>query len=146
MFLFPQIQGKLVKSKSGILSQNTLVSRRSIMAAILQTIGPVSTCQAIRANWAFLRSTTSTQFHSAAAELEKLNLGRCLTMSNKGRNSHVFLKKPPEEVKSALEANMDLCAPDVYAMRYHRPGSQRVSQAAKAKLIEMGLVRQDQFM
>ncbi len=119
------------------------------MAAILQTPGPVSTCEAVRSNWSrnSLGNTTVQQFERAALELEAVNLGMLVhVMNSTGRTSKVFIKKQPDEVEEALAANPNLCTPTVYYDRYHHPASKKISWALRTKLVELGLVTQKQFM
>ena len=141
------VQGGLHLTKSGILSPNSIVSKRSIMAAILQTVGPVSTTIAIRANWKFLKCATAQQFSAAAVELEKIGFGQVVSLSGKSnRSQQVFVKKHPSEAQIVLESNPDLCSPDVYATRFHRQATKTISWNVRAKLVSMGLVSQKQFM
>ena len=116
------------------------------MAAILQTVGPVSTTIAIRANWKFLKCTTAQQFSSAANELEKIGFGQVVSLSGTSRSQQVFVKKHPGEAQAVLEANPDLCSPDVYATRFNRQASKTISWNVRSKLVQMGLVSQKQFM
>ena len=111
------------------------------MTAILQTLGPVSTCKAIRANWRFLKSATIQQFQSAALELQKAGFGSIISLSQL-----VFLKKPPGEVHEAMAANPDICDPHVYAERYRRQPSKVVNWHVRSQLVSMGLVSEKQFL
>ena len=117
------------------------------MAGILQTSGPISTCEAIRYTWKFLKSTTVTQYQAAAVELEKLNLGSFVTFrtSVAGPYSKVFIKKLPEEARECLVAHHQLCHPDTYARRFHRPSPKSIVEKVKAKCVELGLVAEELF-
>ena len=136
-----------MRTASGILGQNTILSRRSIMAAILQTAGPVSICQSLRWNWKFLSSCTVQQFQAAGTELQTLGFGSLIFLGPAAnRGTSVFVKKRPEEVYQQVEANLDLCTWDVYAARYQKPSSKSLSWKIRAQLVEKGLVEQKQFM
>ena len=117
------------------------------MAALMQTLGPVSTNKSISCNWRFLRSLTAKQFETAATELNRLGLGKMVTI-NPGRGQHqlVFVKNRPEEVQEVLEANPDLCRYDVYAARFRKQSPKTIGLKVRFKLVEMGLVSQKQFL
>ena len=129
-------------SKSGILSPMSTVSDRSIKIAILQTVGPVSTCKAIRCNWKGLRPATSVQFQAAALDLQQAGFGTVVDLTSQ----YVFVKKNPADVQGALQAYPDLCPPEVYAERYHRQASRTIIWKVRSKLVAMGLVSDKQFM
>ena len=132
---------------SGLLSQYAMMSRRTIMTAILQTLGPVSTCKCVRCNWRCLRSTTVQQFLAAATELHKLGFGNIVALSGgNNRLQQVFIKSKPEETWQALESNPGLCGADVYKERFHKASSKKIGWDVRVKLIEMGLVAKDKFM
>ena len=142
IFLFPMLQIK-GRSQPGLLKQNALVSRTTIKTAILQTAGPVSTCEAIRCNWRFLRCVTKQQFVAAAIELENANYGSLIAV---GAKVKVFLKKRPEIVNQDLVNHPDLCLPDVYNARYHLPPMKLISWTIRSQLVNMGLVTREQVM
>ena len=143
IFLFPMLQIKGRRSQLGLLNQNALVSRTTIKTAILQTAGPVSTCQAIRCNWRFLRCIRKEQFAAAAVELEKANFGSFIAV---GANRKVFVKKHPEIVNQDLVNHPNLCFPDIYSARYHLPPTKLISWAIRSQLVNMGLVTKEQVM
>ncbi len=116
------------------------------MAAILQTSGPISTCQTVRTTWRFAARTTAVQYQAAAVELEKLNLGKFVTIFiTAGRASKVFIKKPPQESAHVLVTRPDLCDPSLYARKFERPSPKTINAKVKAKLVELGLVEQKYF-
>ena len=114
------------------------------MTAILQTRGPVSTSQAIRCSWKFLRSATVQQYMAAAMELERLGFGSIVQLS--GGSQKVFLKKAPGDVRGALDARPDICPVDIYVERYHCQASRTISWKVRSKLISMRLVSEKQLM
>ena len=116
------------------------------MVAILQTIGPVSNCRAIRGNWHCLKSATAKQFDAAGLELENLGFGRLVSMGCTNHSQRIFVKKTPEEARLALEANPDLCRIDVYNSRFHRPASKKINLKTRAKLVAMGVVSETQLL
>ena len=122
------------------------MTKRSVMAAILQTAGPVSIRQAVASNWKFLKAT-GKMFKEAAVELEQIGFGSVVTISaNKGGVSDVFVKKKPEDVEMALINNEDLCTPDGYSKRFHSAASKVVNWNVRAALVSKGIVLQKQFM
>ena len=119
------------------------------MGAILQTPGPVSTCEAVRSNWSRnkLGNTTVQQFETAAIQLQEANLGTLVHVLNStGRASRVFIKKLPDEASEVLAANPHICSPSVYSERYYCPASKKISWQLRTKLVELGLVTHKQFM
>ena len=120
------------------------------MAAILQTAGPVSTCQALRWNWKFLSSATVQQFRAASMELEAANLGQLVTLPSKARKEGsgvlVFVKKAPIDAALHLLQFPDLCSVAMYETRYERPSSKSITWNIRSQLVSMGLVSQKQFM
>lgn len=139
MILF-SIQGRKSGEYNRLISSNSIVSRGTIMTAILQTLGPVATCRTIRANWKFLKSATRQQFLSAAKELERLGYGAVVNLSQ-----NVFIKKPPHEVREALHANPEICEEDLYAIRYIKAPSKVVSEHLRLQLIKMGYITLSQL-
>ena len=140
------LQNEIRLSKSGILHPNNMVTRRTVMVAILQTLGPVSTCQAIRGNWNFLRSATSKQFEAAGAELETRGFGRLISLSGRQASQKIFVKKSPEEAQHALEASPELCRADIYSARFNRPTTKKLNLKMRAQLAAMGLVSEKQLL
>lgn len=115
---------------------------RNIMAAILQTTGPVTLHRVLARNWKFLNMLTVKQYLTAASSLEGLGLGS-LTMQ---KGSHVFLKKSPEESQAILEVNPDLCNPEYYKVRFFQPVSKYVPQDMQDSLVQYSLVPQHYFV
>ena len=112
------------------------------MMGILKTAGPVCIHDAARSN-KLLRSLKSAQFVEASSALERLQLGRFITLSahrGKGRSSQVFIKNPPDEAMQSLCANPNLCSLDMYTKRYNLPPSRLIGLPLRAKLMEMKLV------
>ncbi|XP_072015224.1 uncharacterized protein [Amphiura filiformis] len=136
-------QGTSRRSMPGLLSQKALVTRSTIKAAILQTAGPISTCEAIRCNWRFLRAITKKQFLAMAVELENSGFG---TLASINSRMTVFVKKPPLEVLPMLADHPDWCLPEVYETRYRLPPMKLISMKIRYQLVNMGLVRQEQMM
>ncbi len=117
------------------------------MSALLQTRGPVSTCNTVTCNWRFLRTLSQQQFQEAAVELDQRGLGNAvLIQSKRGRTPYVFVKKAPAEVQSLLAANMGLCDFAVYKARYGMPAPKTLSWHVRSKLVDMGLVSKTSFM
>ena len=134
-------------TKVNMGKKSGVVCMRSIMAAILQTSGPLSTCEAIRSTWKFLAGINVQQFQDAAIELEKVNLGAFVSISNQtGRATRVFIKKKPKEVCLGLEANPDLCDLDDYAARYSRRPPKVINWHVRSKVVEFGLVAKGQLI
>ena len=122
------------------------MTKRSVMAAILQTAGPVSIRRAVASNWKFLKAT-GKMFKEAAVELEQIGFGSVVTISaNKCGLSDVFVKKKPEDVEMALVNNKDLCTPDRYSTRFHSQASRHITLNMRATLVAQGLVLKKQFM
>ena len=118
------------------------------MAAILQTAGPVSTHQAIKCNWKHL-NVTAQDFKEAATELDHLGFGSFITTAGQGGcgvGSKAFVKNEPQHVQEALEANLDLCSPDVYSKRYHCRPSKIINWKIRSYLVSKGLVSQKKFL
>ena len=126
----------------GLLNQKSQVTRTNIKAAILQTAGPVSTCEAIRCNWRFLRCITKKHFLAASAELQSSSYGSLVSINSR---MSVFLKRPPEEILPMLANHPELCLPEVYNARYHLPPMKVISQKIRYQLVNMGLVRPEQM-
>ena len=125
-----------------------VVSRRSIMSAILLMSGPVCTHSAMNTNGPHcLRMITSQQFVEAAQELEKADFGFMYTPQQNQRGSHVFIKRPPSDgvIASCLMTNADLCMEDEYATRYAMRPPASVIRKWREKLVSHGLVPDDHF-
>ena len=123
------------------LSQNATTSKRNIMAAILQSLGPVATHKVVARNWKFLRMLTVKQYLMAAQDLESANLGSLVAVeTSKGRVSHVFIKKLPSEIQPFLAANPDLCTLEYFEARFNKPVSKSVSLIERHHIARLGLV------
>ena len=122
----------------------------AIKTAILQTAGPVSTCESVRYNWKFLRYVTVKQFNSAAVDLESAHLGHLVSigsLSNCSPNPKmVFVKRPPCDVMGILQGNPGLCEADIYSMRFQKPSPKSISLNVRKKLVAMGLVSESILM
>ena len=117
------------------------------MSAILQTTGPVSNTKAVKNTSRSLQSLKLTRFHEAATELENINLGNLVTLSQKkGHAFKVFVKKPPPEAERVLIENPDLCSLEKYAARYNKPPSKAIGLQLRASLAAMKLVPKKFFM
>ena len=118
------------------------------MAAIMQTVGPISTWMTIRQNWKFLRNSSTascTDFEDAADALQDMGLGQVFCIST-NKSYKVFVKKRPEEIWEVLCANPDICDPEMYPKRYHQPPPKCVGVHLRSKLVAMKLVLQKQMM
>ena len=131
------MQGKKRCAERGEpLGQHADMSKRTIMAAILQIAGRIAIHPTVRQNWSFLRMLSAKQFHTAALELEKHNLGKVLILANyKGT---VFVKAEPEAAQEALFAHPDLCDVQYYAKRYHQSSSKSIPQTLWKALAAIG--------
>ncbi len=136
--VFPFLQGRKRGASAGHLSQHEDMSKRTIMAALLQVTGPIAIFPVVRQSWSFLRMLTVKQFQMAAAELQKLNLGQSLTVP--GYRGAVFLKHSPEVAHHILLINPDLCEINYYATRYHQKKSSSIPGHLWSKLVSMGYV------
>lgn len=126
----------------------TVLTKRSIMSAILQTAGPVAITNSVRQNRKVYRNIASEQFFEAAGELQIMGLGTLVSLAAKGTNSaQVFIKTPPAEVDLILSVNSDLCSASTYAARYNLPSPKSsISFSLRGKLVAMKLVSQKHFM
>ena len=118
---------------------------RNIMAAILQTKGPVVTPRVVKNVWTFLHMMTSTQFEKAAKELDGLNLGQFVVLQVVGNKSAVFVKRSPAEVGAVLAMNENLCTLSYYESRYSESVSKSISLSVRAQLTKMGLIAAKQL-
>ena len=125
------------------MAQKSLMSKSNIKTAILQIAGQVSTSEAVRYNWKFLRCVTVKQFNIAATELETENFG---TVVSVGNAKIVFIKKPPDQVQHLLEARPQLCHPDVYRERYYKPSPKSIKSKVRSSLVAMGYIAQEHWM
>ncbi|XP_072015214.1 uncharacterized protein [Amphiura filiformis] len=117
-----------------------------LMRAILQMLGPVVTPRVINHNCSKLRHNwKSDHFLAAATELQEMNLGKLHTLQIRGPVSHVFVKNHPEQVEKILILNPYLCEVDHYRTRYHQPLSKAVIQSQVRKLVELGIITEDQM-
>lgn len=121
------------------------MTRRNIMAAVLQSAGKVVKHKMLVSNWKFLNMLTSKQFVTAASDLQEIGLGSLITLPTSSRPSQVFIKKLPQEVAPVLEENPDLCTVEYYAVRFNLPTSKYVTQQMREKLVSMGLVPYEWF-
>lgn len=136
----PHGQGKL-------LPQHCEKTKRNVMAAIMQTAGPVSTPATIRQNWKFLNNATANDFVEAAQSLEEMGLGEHKNvLLSRGLPSKVFIKRKPEEALEVLSANPDLCDFKTYSKRYARSPTVSVGLSLRSKLVAMKLVAPKQMM
>ena len=121
---------------------------KDIMEAILKLPGPVATPRAVKATRrCFLHNLLTNNFIEAAEELEKANLGKVVTLQNKGGIPlKIFLKKPPVEAQQVLGVNPDLCQFEMYSMQYAKGSPKSIAFPLRARLVAMKLVAQDHFM
>ena len=137
------IQRKQVKSDGRVsrqLHEMSQMTMRNIMAAILQTKGPVVTPKVVRNVWRFLHMMTTPQFEKASKELEALNLGTLVNLRLRSRASFVFIKKSPSEVMPILASNEDLCSLEFYASRYNQSVSKSVPLGVRHELVQQHLI------
>ncbi len=132
-------QGRAHKGDSR-LGQHANPTKRNIMAAILQSRGPVVTHKVVIWGWKFLKMMSSKQFIGVANDLQDANLGTVMKFQTASRLSFVFIKKPPHEITEALAANLDLCSLEYYTTRYNLPVSKSVPLGIRHQLTSMGLV------
>ena len=140
-FDYPQKLTGHSRARSTNLGTHSEMSQKNIMAAILQTKGPIVNHQVVRGGWRFLRHLTSRPYLSACIQLQKLNLGSVITIST----SQFFLKRPPVQVASILAAYPELCNLDYYSGRYFMPTSTVIAEKMRLKLINSGQVPIDLF-
>ncbi len=134
---FADPQGKSVSADTPWkLAYNSPMTPETIMAAIVQTCGPITTHTVVARNYRFLNKLTSDQFVEAATCLETLALGSVVLL----RRSAVFIKKPPNEVTAILESNPHLCSPEYYANRYNKALSRSVPLGIRHELSTKRLV------
>lgn len=117
-----------------------------IMAGILQTTGPLSTVAAVKRVKMSLNTMMASQFVEAAEELERVQLGRLVTVPSSVARAKVFIKKPPHEVEAILIANPGLCTPEVYATRYAKQTSKAIGLQLRAALVAKKYVTQKQVL
>ncbi len=118
------------------------------MAAILQSVGPVTGHRVIARNYKFLRLLTVKQFLMAANDLQAADMGMLVTIdSGKGHGrTQLFVKKPPEEMEPYLDANPNLCSVEYYRERYYKPVSKSITLIERHYLSKMGAVTASQMM
>ncbi|XP_072015210.1 uncharacterized protein [Amphiura filiformis] len=134
----------MMPAAAGPNTDPTTAGYDAMMTAILQVSGPVVTPKVIHHNRQHLRPNLKEgHFPVAGRELEKLNLGRLVTLYFSGRPSDVFVKNPPEQVEKILIQNPDLCDIDVYRMRHKKPISKSVNPYQIEKLAELGFISGD---
>ncbi len=120
------------------------MTHRNIMAAILQSKGPVITPRAAKSGWTFLNTMNSDQFREAAKGLETLNLGTLVAI--KGSKARVvFVKKPPDEVRDILKSHEDLCPVEFYEKRYKQPVSKMITLGVRSELVRMRFLIEKQL-
>ena len=124
----------------GPLLQSSTLSRRNIMAAILQTAGKIVKHKMLVSNWKFLNMLTAKQFLTAASDLQEIGLGSLASLQTVGRPTIVFIKKVPSEAEEVLDSNPDLCTVRYYATRFSMPNSKYISVTLQDKLVASGLV------
>ena len=132
------------------MSQKSEKTLQNVMTAILQTAGPVSTPEAIRWGWKFLReacsSSLSTDFLEAGAALEKTGLGYSSKFSvSYGRTSRVFIKRKPEEAVQVLSAIPGLCDPEICLWRYAQLPPKCIGLSLRSKMVALKMVSQRQM-
>ena len=134
------------KRKNPGLGQNANMTKRNLMAAILQTGGPVATTTAVTWGYKFLRMLTKAQFEAAAKDLQAMMLGTLVSSTNaRGAPSLVFVKKNPVDAAPILLQNQDLCTPEFYVERFSLPCSKAIGKNTVDKLVAHGLVSADQM-
>ena len=124
----------------------SLASNRKIMSGILLTQGPVSIHKSVKnLSPAFKVGLSKAKFLTAANHLVQANLGTLIVLDAISRTSHVFIKKPPAEVKGILELkeNQDLCSIEDYESRFHMVTSYCITPAMKQHLVTGGLVSEE---
>ena len=99
---------------------NSQMNNRNIMAAILQSRGPIVTPAATKHNWNFLHMMSTKQFIKAGGALQDLRLGNLVSVKTRGgKHASVFVKKAPADVALDLSEHPDLCSLEYYEMRYN---------------------------
>ncbi len=118
---------------------------RDIMSAILLTAGPVtSNVSFSRRGPMSLRSISKEQFQTAANMLQAAHLGTAIFVMQSTRGSVVFVKKPPDEAREAIEANCDIIMMDKYAARYYQQIPTCITVKIREHLISKGLLTLEQ--
>ncbi|XP_072016041.1 uncharacterized protein [Amphiura filiformis] len=116
---------------------------RDVMAAILLIKGPVATDKAIkRYGPAFLRHSTVKQFIRAATSLQHAGFGSLMKIP---RGVEVFVKRFPNEVIPALEANADLCTFEEFSQRFYLQPPGCITRSFGEKLISLGIATHQHF-
>ena len=148
LYILFTLQGKhKLNFGCGRLTPQENLSKHNIMAAVLQTAGPVSTQPMLTSNWKFLHLLTVKQFNSAAGDLQTLGLGAFVAIQNGTRAAHVFVKKEPSLVREILQEHPELRTdPDYYEQRYCMPASKKIKLNLRAKLVSMKLLTENQLM
>ena len=128
------------------LPQNANMTKRNIMAAILQAPGPVSTHRAVNTGWRFLRMVTNKQFKDACTALQQINLGILVELPGRCSPVFIFVKTRPENAAPFLQVNFDLCTPEYYAQRYRKSVAKAVTPGIRDELMRRGLLSQLQWL
>ena len=123
------------------LGSQTSMTKTNIISAILNSKGPAVTHRVMNSGYSFLKMLTAKQFQSIAKEVETYGLGQFVAVqTGSSRPSMVLIKAPPDEARPILEANLHLCSPDHYSMRYKQPMSKIINESVRRRLIATGLV------
>ena len=134
-----------IKKRGVGLGQNELMTKRTLMAAILQIAGPVATTTAVTWGYKFLRMLTKTQFEAAAKDLQAISMGTLVSSPNtRGGPSLIFVKKHPSFVGEILAKNPDLCTHLFYIERFVLPVSKAIGNNTVDRLIAHGFVTPEQ--
>ncbi len=119
---------------------------QDVMQGVLITPGPVATTKAVKRTKMVLKNISTREFSDAAKVLENANFGSFVKIPSRGSPRHVFIKKSPQEVHSALSANPALCDHRTYGSRYAKSCSKAITFELRSKLVAMKLVSPDHFM
>lgn len=127
-----------------------MASNKNIMTAVLLTPGPISTRLTVKnMSPAFRLGVSKSKFMNAANQLQSAGLGSLVLLDKISAQAHMFVKKPPHEMRVLLESDEHTqlnCTEEEYAHRYHSSLPASVTYRMKESLVEMGILSQQAFM
>ncbi len=121
-----------------------LATVKNMMSGVLLAPGPVSTHLSVKGlSPTFNLAISKAKFMAAANQLQAANLGSLVVLDNISRSAHVFVKKPPEEVRGQLQ---DFATDEEYSDRFSLPPASTVNMKMQEELVRLGYVPEAHFI